>query len=132
MSPARHPDALPGIVIDAAPAYEYLMTLAAVSQVNDAETYDIGLPWLAAVEERAGAKLVRRVQDFSNRNCDLWINLVALAYDAPAPRDVPTFLAHLRQADPLEIRLHIVGYYSRDARRMTAPDVMRRAAAGDA
>jgi DNA-binding transcriptional ArsR family regulator len=56
---------------------------------------------------------------------------MGLAYDTPAPRDVPAFLAHLRETEADEIRLHLVQFYARDTRRMTPPATIRAAIAGD-
>jgi len=131
MAPSRHPDAQPTVVIDPAPAYELLMSLATHSQVSDMDTYEIGSEWLGAAAERAGDELLGRLRSFANESSDLWIHLAALAYETPAPRDVATFVAHLRETDADEIRLHMVGYYSRETRRMTPPEVIRAAVGGD-
>jgi DNA-binding transcriptional ArsR family regulator len=44
---------------------------------------------------------------------------------------VPNFLAHLRETDADEVRLHLVQFYARETRRMTAPSIIRAAVAGD-
>lgn len=61
----------------------------------------------------------------------IWLSFYGLAYDCPLPGNVPTFLAYLNGMDARELRLRLLGYYSRDVRRHTPPDVIRRAAEGD-
>jgi DNA-binding transcriptional ArsR family regulator len=120
------------VVIDAAPAYEMLQALATVLDEEDAETYDVGAEWVAEVRARAGATLMADVERVSFGVPDTFTHLTALAYETPAPRDVPAFLQHLRATDADEIRLHLVEYYTRDARRATPASVMRAAVGGDA
>jgi len=132
MAPARRPGAQPTVSVDMAPAYELLMSLATISQVSDEDTYEVGTEWLAAVRRRAGSDLLERVHEISQDSSDLWVNLITLAYDTPAPRDIPTFLDHLRETDADEVRLHMVGFYSRDTCRNTPAEVIRSAVGGDA
>lgn len=131
MARTRRPGETPALVIDAAPAYEFLMSLAAVSDPHDPHTLEIGSEWLDAVRERAQEPLLNRLRTVSGGDNDMWVNLASLAYDSLPPRDVAGFLARLRETDADEIRLHSIGFYSREIQRMTPPEVMRRAVAGD-
>jgi DNA-binding transcriptional ArsR family regulator len=131
MSPTRRPGSPPALTIDVAPAYELLHSIVVVLDQDERETYDVGPEWINATRERAGAELMGRIEGTSFGDCDTFRHLAALAYDAPAPRDVPTFLAHLRETDPDEIKLHLVGFYDRDTRRCTPPATIRAAVAGD-
>jgi DNA-binding transcriptional ArsR family regulator len=109
-----------------------LQALGAVLDADDADTYDIGPDWFSEIRARAGAELMARMDAISFGVPDTFTHLMGLAYETPSPRDVPGFLAHLRETDADEIRLHLVEYYSRDARRVTPAAVMRAAVAGDA
>ena len=131
MAPTRRPDSPPIVTIDVSPAYELLKSIITVVEHEEAETYDIGPAWIAEARARAGDELLARVERISHGNVDTFIHLMGLVWDTPAPRTIPAFLEHLRQTDPDEIRLHLVQFYSRDARRQTPPDVMRAALAGD-
>ncbi|HLJ34175.1 MAG TPA: ArsR family transcriptional regulator, partial [Ktedonobacteraceae bacterium] len=62
---------------------------------------------------------------------EMWGPLLALGYSCPSPRDVPTLLVYLETIDPLELRLHLLGYYMRQHRRTTTPEVIYAAAQGD-
>jgi DNA-binding transcriptional ArsR family regulator len=131
MARTRRPGDVPALVIDAAPAYELLMSMTAVASPHEAAALEIGPEWLESVRQRAGDELLARIRSLSGEEADLCVNLIPLAYDTPQPRGVDEFLAHLRETDAIEIRLHILDFYSREIRRMTPPDVIRRAVAGD-
>ncbi len=131
MAPTRRPDSPPIVKIDPSPAYELLQSIAVVFSDQDAGTYEVGEPWLAEARERAGEELLGRIREVTLGDGDTFVNLIGLVYDTPAPRDVPAFLAHLRETDANEIRLHLVGFYARETRRMTPPSVIRSAIAGD-
>ncbi len=131
MAPTRRPGAQPGIGIEVSAAYEMLNSLMTAFDENEAETYDVGPDWIAEMRARAGDELLARIRQVSHADSDTFIHLMGLAYDTPAPRDIPAFLEHLRSTDPQVILLHLVQFYARDVRRMTAPDVIRAAVAGD-
>ena len=56
--------------------------------------------------------------------------LLVLVYTTPKPRTAQAFLDHLAATDPVEIRLHMLGYYS--GHHMIEQETLRRAAVGDA
>ena len=131
MAPTRRPGSPPALTIETAPAYELLHSIVVVIDSEDADTYDIGPAWTAEMRERAGPELMERLTDISFGDCDTFRHLLGLAYDSPAPRDVPTFLGHLRETDPIELKLHLVQFYARDTRRLTPAATIRAAVAGD-
>jgi DNA-binding transcriptional ArsR family regulator len=131
MAPTRRPGDAPLVQIDPAPAYELLQAIVTVVDADDDDTYDVGAEWLAEMRERAGDELIAEIRRISFDNPDLFTTLTALAYETPAPRDIPAFLEHLRRTDAQEIKLHLVEFYTREARRMTPLSVMRAAVAGD-
>lgn len=127
MSP--HPFSLT-LQVDTCPAYEFVLSLAVWSDLPTRQTYEIGKNWFEAVRAQASASLLEDIEAFAP--CDMiWAHLISLAYECPAPRDVPAFLAYLKTCDPLEVRLRLLGYYVRYCRRATPPEVIAAAAAGD-
>jgi len=132
MAPTRRPGTSPELSIESSSAYELLNSIVAACDTDDAETYEIGDAWVAEARARAGDDLVGRIAALSHGEIDTFRHLLGLAYGAPAPRDVPSFLAHLRGTDPDEVKLHLVQFYARDTRRMTPPATIRAAVAGDA
>ena len=131
MAPTRRPDTPPAVTIEVSAAYELLESLVTVFNEDEADTYEIGREWVADARARAGEDLLARVNAVSRGDPDTFIHLAGLAYDTPAPRDIPAFLEHLRETDADEIRLHLVQFYARDVRRMTPPAVIRAAVGGD-
>ena len=131
MARTRGPGSPPAVTIETAPAYELLLSIVTILDHEDADTYDIGPEWVAEMRTRAGEELLQRIEAVSFGDADTFRHLQGIAYDSPAPRDVPAFLAHLRAADPIEIKLHLVQFYARDVRRQTPPATIRAAVAGD-
>jgi DNA-binding transcriptional ArsR family regulator len=132
MAPKRRPDGIPLVSIEVSPAFELLESIVATFDTEEADTYEIGPDWIAEARARAGDELLGRIAAVSQNDADTFIHLVGVAWDTPAPRDVPAFLQHLRRTDAEEILLHLVQYYSREIRRQTPASVIRRAVGGDA
>src|SRR5687768_9043952 len=131
MAPTRRPGTSPTLSVELSPAYELLQSLNVVTSDDEDHTYEVGEAWINEARERAGEDLLRRAREVSLDDGDTFVNLAGLVYDTPAPRDVPSFIEHLRQTDPDEIRLHVIQFYAREMRRMTPPAVIRAAVAGD-
>ncbi len=132
MAPTRRPGTPPGVTIEVSPAYELLESLVTAFSEDESGTYEIGSGWIGNARQRAGDDLLARIAAVSLGDPDTFIHLAGIAYDTPAPRDIPSFLKHLRQTDADEIRLHLVQFYARDIRRMTPAAVIRAAIGGDA
>jgi DNA-binding transcriptional ArsR family regulator len=100
--------------IDASPAYEFLLSVAAATAGGDGP-----------------AGLVAEVRDFSG-GCDMvWAHLLTVAYETAPPRDPAALIRAVRTMHPRELRLRLLGYYVRYFRRATPSEVIAAAAAGD-
>ncbi len=119
------------VEIEASPAYEFLMTLCAFSEVEHHAEYEVGKEWFDDVRKKASPDLLALVEQFSFHSHEIWEHMLGLVYDCPAPRDVLTFIAHIEAIDPLELRLHMLGYYVRQHCRVTPPEIIFQAAQGD-
>jgi hypothetical protein len=122
----------PNVVVDPAPAFEFLMTLATASETAEAPTFEVGTGWLRTIERRAGDELLNRVRDFSDNSWFIWIELLPLAATVHAPRDAASLIDHLRAADPRELCRQLAGYYDPDVRADVRPDLIDGAIRGDA
>jgi DNA-binding transcriptional ArsR family regulator len=122
----------PSIEIDFGLAYEFLISMMIWNDDRDEYPYEIGNEWFETVHAKVSPKLLEAVERFSCCSDRGWINLVGLAYECVPPKDVPTFIEHVRTTDALELRLHMIGYYQRHSRRTTPLDVILQAAEGDA
>jgi DNA-binding transcriptional ArsR family regulator len=131
MAPTRRPGNPPVLSIEYSPAYELLASIVVSMEWRDGVSYDVGAAWIEEARARAGDELLAQISAVSSDNSDTFSHLIGLVHDTPAPRDVPTFLATLRETDPDELRLHLVQFYTREVRRMTPPSVIRAAVAGD-
>lgn len=120
------------VEVDVSPAYELLMQLCAFSHADECETYEVGCDWFERTRAGLSPDLLAAVEGSSIHSGSLWDHLMGLVYETPAPKDVPAFLAHLERIDPLELDLHLLGYYIPAIRQTTTPDVILRTAQGDA
>lgn len=125
----------PYVEIEVSAAQEFLMTLQIVVDVlvkgNQDQPYEVGDQWFEMVSEKATPALLDAITKFSAGECKDWANMVGLAYDCPPPQDVPSLLTHIEMIDPLELRLHMIGYYQRHLRKNTPLDIMLLAAEGN-
>ena len=119
------------VEIEARPAYEFLMTLCAFSEVEHHAEYEVGKEWFDDIRKKASADLLALVEQFSFHSHEIWEHMIGLVYNTPLPRDVPAFIAHIEAIDPLELRLHMMGYYVREHCRVTSPEIIFQAAQGD-
>jgi DNA-binding transcriptional ArsR family regulator len=116
------------VEIDASEAAELLLSIATLLVDEDRDTYELGA---ARIEEiRAGVPpelLDQAAELLPHKTAAL---LLGLVYTTPKPRTAAAFLEHLAATDPIEIRLHLLGYYVR-GHHVTEPETIRRAAEGD-
>ncbi|HYB00922.1 MAG TPA: ArsR family transcriptional regulator [Ktedonobacteraceae bacterium] len=119
------------VEIEASPAYEFLMTLCTYNGVEHQSEFEVGKEWFDDIRKKASPDLLALVEHFSFHSLDIWEHLLGLVYNSPAPRDVPTFISYVEAMDPLELRLHLLGYYVREHCRVTSPEIIFQAAQGD-
>jgi DNA-binding transcriptional ArsR family regulator len=120
----------PAIEIEYGLAYEFLMSLIVFFEQKGYE-YELDREWFDAARIKATPDLLKAIQTFLSDSNHVWHRLIGLVYDSAPPRDVSSFLAHLRETEPLEVLLYLIGYYQRSVRRKTPLDVILRAAEGD-
>ena len=120
----------PAVTIEVGLAYEFLLSLIVFNEKKGYD-YELGNEWFETSRTKAGSELLKSIRHFHSDCNHVWKHLLGIAYDSEAPRDVPTFLANVAATDPLELRLHLIGYYRRSFRRTTPLDVILAAAEGD-
>lgn len=102
--------------IDASPAYEFVLSIAAATTAGNAE---------------APSELVREVSGFAG-GCDyIWAHLLSVAYDTSPPRDASSFIKQVQAMHPRELKLRLLGYYVRYFRRATPSEIIAAAADGE-
>jgi DNA-binding transcriptional ArsR family regulator len=116
------------VEIDASEAAELLLTIATVLVDEDRDTYEIEASRIDEIRSAAPPDLLEQAAELLPEKTSAL--LLGLVYTTPKPRTVPAFLEHLAATDPVEIRLHMLGYYTR-GHHVVEPEKIRRAAEGD-
>ncbi len=116
------------VEIDASEAAELLLSIATLLVDDEHDTYELGAARIEELRAAAPPELLRdadRLLPFKSAG-----QLLGLVYTTPKPRTAAAFVDHFAATDAVEIRLHLLGYYTR-GHRMTEPETLRRAAEGD-
>jgi hypothetical protein len=116
------------VEIDASEAAELLLSIATVIVDEDLDTYELEAARIEEVRAAAPPELLAQARELlPEKSAAL---LLGLVYTTPKPRTVPAFLEHLAATDPVELRLHLLGYYMR-GHHVADPETIRRAAERD-
>jgi DNA-binding transcriptional ArsR family regulator len=115
------------IEVEASEAAELLLSMSALLGDHALEDFDAGAEWLAEAKSRAPADLLELAGTIFE-GCTA--HLLGLVWETPPPRRVDDFLAYLQVIDPLELKLTLLGYYTR-GHHIAQPETIRRAALGD-
>ena len=119
------------IVIGGRPAYELLLTITAFATPHRVDSYAVGPAWFDTAERRLGEEGAAAIREI-NAGCEhVFVRLFGLAHDLPSPAAAVDFVAAIRAMDPADLRLMLLGYYSKRTRRRATPDLILAAAAGD-
>jgi DNA-binding transcriptional ArsR family regulator len=116
------------VEIDAAEAAELLLSIATLLAEEDRDTYELEAARIDEILAAAPPELLRDTAELLPEKSAS--QLLGLVYTMPKPRTASAFLEHLAATDPVEIRLHLLGYYG--GHHVTESETVRRAAEGDA
>jgi DNA-binding transcriptional ArsR family regulator len=119
------------VEIDVAEAAEVLMSICALGDRSDYETLDVGAEWLHGRLDVVPPDLLAAVDELQLGSMKIAAHLLGLVLETPKPRTFAAFLERLRETDPVELKLHLFGYYGSGFSRLAGPDVIERAASGD-
>jgi DNA-binding transcriptional ArsR family regulator len=117
------------VTVETSPAFEFLTTLV-VARAEDRDAYEVGGAWFRRVEGAISEGLRDEIEAWGNGS--LWPRLYGYVLDCPAPRDVGALVDFVEQADPVDLRLRLLGYATRAVRRRSTPQAIVDAANGDA
>jgi hypothetical protein len=115
------------VEVEASEAAELLLSMSTLLGDHALEDFDLGAEWLGEAKTRVPADLLELAGGFFE-GCTA--HLLGLVWETPAPRRVDDFVAYLGSLDPLELRLTLLGYYTR-GHHVAQPETIRRAALGD-
>jgi DNA-binding transcriptional ArsR family regulator len=121
------------IDVDWGTAYELVLGLRMfVDRDEDPGSYAVGAGWFDEARERAGSGVLDAIERYSGGHEILFGYLLALAAEAPAPRDAAAFLATLEATSARDLRRLQLGYRLQTYRGDVARDLIAAAADGDA
>ena len=119
------------VEFDVSEAAEVLMSICAVSDRDDHDTFDLGEEWLKARLATVPSDLRDTVDSLMLGKLKLAAHLLGVVLETPKPRTFASFLERLQGIDALELKLHLFGSYGSLGTHLSAPDVIERAARGD-
>jgi DNA-binding transcriptional ArsR family regulator len=120
------------VEIDVAEAAEVLMSICVVGDRDDYDTFDLGEEWLKERLETVPPDLLETVDALKLGELKVAAHLLGIVYETPKPRTFASFLERLRATDATEVKKHLFGCFGSNAAHLSTPDVIDRAAAGDA
>ncbi|MGZ4290594.1 MAG: ArsR/SmtB family transcription factor [Gaiellaceae bacterium] len=117
------------VEIDVAEAAELLLSLATLNASEDLDTLELGADRIAELRAGVPPELLAAAETLlPGKAASL---LLGLVYLTPRPRTASAFLDVVAATDPIELRLHLLGYHMR-GHHLAEPETIRRAAEGDA
>jgi DNA-binding transcriptional ArsR family regulator len=119
------------VEVDPSPAYELLFELFALDNPDDSVEYAGGIEWLEDTRGRLPAEFSTDLERLRTGG-ELWLVLLGLAYDTPAPKTVEALLEYLGDMDSARLRSHLLSnaWFTKEQR--IEASVIEAAAAGDA
>ena len=120
------------LVIAARQAYEFLLGVTAFVTPHRVDSYALGPAWFAASEGALGPTDTDRLRGLTAGCEHVYVRLLSIAHDLPAPGTANDLIGQLGEISAEDLRLTLLGYYSKRTRRRTTPDVILAAASGNA
>ena len=121
----------PAVVVEAAPAYELLLSFCAYQDIEAHQEIVGPSDWSARLRALAPPDLLAAIAAFDAGYEKIWVRLLTLAATSPPPKDVPALLAHIAALDPLDLTRMIWLETTPDHEQLATSDLFRRAMAGD-
>jgi DNA-binding transcriptional ArsR family regulator len=125
----------PGAVeaeFDVSEAAEVLMSICVLGDVLAYDTFDLGATWLEETRAAVPSELLETVDRLLLGGEKVGAHLLGIVIDTPKPRTFAAFLEQLASTEAIEIKLQLMGRYAGGGGHLPEPDVIERAARGDA
>ena len=120
------------LAIATRPAYEFILTATAFVTPQRVDSYDVGPAWFTRTEASLGPEETNRIRALTGGCEHVLVRLLGVAHDLPAPGSAGDLIDGLARLSADDLRLTLLGYYSKRIRRRAAPELIRDAAGGDA
>jgi DNA-binding transcriptional ArsR family regulator len=118
------------VELDVSEAAETLMSICAVADRADHDTFDLGAEWLQARLETIEPELREAVSELRLGDMKVAAHLLGIVYETPRPRTFAAFMERLAATDPLELKLHLYGYFDTTSNHFPR-ETVEAAARGD-
>jgi hypothetical protein len=116
------------VEVDPSEAAELLLSIATLNASEDLDTLELGADRIAELRHEAPPELLVAAETLlPGKAASL---LLGLVYLTPKPRTARAFIDLVAALDPVELRLHLLGYHMR-GHHVADPEIIRRAAEGD-
>ena len=116
------------VEVEVAEASELLLSIATLNATEDLDTLELGADRIAELRAGTPPDLLAAAEGIlPGKAASL---LLGLVYLAPRPRSATAFLDVVAAIEPVELRLHALGYHMR-GHHLAETDTIRRAAEGD-
>jgi DNA-binding transcriptional ArsR family regulator len=116
------------VEVDVSEAAELLLSIATLNAEEDLDTLELGADRIAELRADTPPELLAAAEKLlPGKSASL---LLGLVYLTPKPRSARAFLDVVAATDPIELRLHALGYHMR-GHHLAQPELIRRAAEGD-
>jgi DNA-binding transcriptional ArsR family regulator len=120
------------LVVDCGTAYELVLGLRMfVDHEEDPASFALGPEWFERTRERLSRRTLEAIERYSGGHEILFGYLLALAADAPSPRDGAAFLTGVANTSPADLRRLLLGYRLETYRGEVSRETIASAAAGD-
>jgi DNA-binding transcriptional ArsR family regulator len=117
------------VEVDPAEASELLLSIATLNATEDLDTLELGADRVAELRAATPPELLAAAEKLlPGKAASL---LLGLVYLTPKPRTAAAFLDVVAATEPIDLRLHLLGYHMR-GHHLAQPETIRRAAEGDA
>ena len=116
------------VEVDPSEAAELLLSIATLNASEDLDTLELGADRIAELRGQVPPELLAAAERLlPGKTASL---LLGLVYLTPQPRTAREFMDLVAALDPIELRLHLLGYHMR-GHHVADPEMIRRAAEGD-
>lgn len=119
------------VEVDPSPAYELLFQLFALDNPKDSTEYAGGSEWLDQTRGRLPKEFLDDLAAL-NTGGEIWLVLLGLVYDTPAPKTIEAFLEYLTSMDPAQLQSHLISKAWFTKERGIPQQLIDDAAGGDA
>jgi len=99
------------VEVDDSPVYEVLLSLYAYTRPDELLTDEPDSPRAMPQHTAWSARLEGALEQLGGRYCP-WDQLLGLAAQMPAPRNISCFLDWIQQTEPEELLVHLCGYHA--------------------